>query len=127
MSSDAGGAAKATEFPACSLVGCAPNLLKNCNLPSWASFFRHRRTAMPRYYIHIRTPNAIDRDRVGVECRSLADARAFASAAVMQHVNEGAAPDLELVASSSFEIVNEDGRKEMVLPFADILPEAEKK
>ena len=80
---------------------------------------------MPRYYLHIKTHNSVDRDRVGVECRSLADARAYASQAVMTYVNESSDLDLELVASSKFEIVNENGRRELVLSFADILPDAE--
>jgi hypothetical protein len=56
---------------------------------------------------------------------SVDDARAFASRAVMHYVNAGEEWDLELVATSKFEIVNEQGRRELVLPFADILPEAE--
>jgi hypothetical protein len=80
---------------------------------------------MPRYYIHIRTPNGVDRDPIGIERRSLADARAFLSDAVTKYVNDGIDLNLELVATSSFEIANEEGRRELILPFADILPEPE--
>jgi hypothetical protein len=81
---------------------------------------------MPRYYLHIRTGNSVDRDKVGVECNSLSEARAFASQAVIRHVNDSPDLDLDVVASSCFEIANEDGRKELALPFTDILPEAKK-
>ena len=81
---------------------------------------------MPRYYLHIRTPNGIDRDPIGVACRCLDDARAFASQAVMIYVSDGTDLNLELIATARFEIVNEAGRRELVLPFADILPQEEK-
>ncbi len=81
---------------------------------------------MPRYYLHIRTPNGIDRDPIGIQCRSLADARAFASQAVMTYVSDGTDLNLELIATAKFEIVNEEGRRELLLPFADILPDEEK-
>jgi hypothetical protein len=81
---------------------------------------------MPRYYLHIRTPNGVDRDPVGVVCRSLADARAFASQAVMTYVSDASDVNLELIATARFEIVNEEGRRELLLPFADILPQEER-
>ena len=81
---------------------------------------------MPRYYLHIRTPNGIDRDPIGIQCHSLADARAFASQAVMTYVSDGTDLNLELIATARFEIVNEEGRRELLLPFADILPDEEK-
>ena len=67
---------------------------------------------MPRYYLHIRTPNGVDRDPVGVVCRSLADARAFASQAVMTYVSDASDVNLELIATARFEIVNEEGRRD---------------
>lgn len=62
---------------------------------------------MPRYFIHIRTISEVDRDKVGIECASLDAAREYAALAVLEYVNSTDELDLELLATSSFEIVND--------------------
>lgn len=77
---------------------------------------------MPRYYFHIRTPTQIDRDVVGEELESLAQAREHALNTVIEYLAKTDNPDLELLSVGSFEIANEYGRREMVLRFTDALP-----
>ena len=77
---------------------------------------------MPRYFFHIRTADQLDRDHVGREFRSLDEARAYVAEAVLNYVVTAEPPNLELIGGTTFEIRNEHGRRELVIPFDEALP-----
>ena len=107
----------ATFQAVCPKVGSATLRLEQPCRPAVISC-QHAALLPPHQNTH-----GVDRDPVGIQCRSLADARAFADQAVMTYISDFSDVNLELIATARFEIVNEEGRRELVLPFADILPE----
>ena len=78
---------------------------------------------MPRYYFHVRmTAGSVLRDRVGIEFRDLATARADAEEAVRQTIIEKKAAG-QPIEMDSLQVTDGAGRTLAVIDFdADLAP-----